>query len=127
MCVIVVRTIYVALSLLYTRVIVVRTIYVALSLLYTRVIVVRTIYVALSLLYTHVIVVRTIYVTLSLLYTCVIFVVLQDGVKAANGGTQQAIQLVVHRIYEKLVAALAEREDGVDSGRASMLVTLLLH
>lgn len=41
---------------------------------------------------------------------------LQDGVKAANGGTQQAIQLVVHRIYEKLVAALAEKQEGVDTG-----------
>ena len=54
---------------------------------------------------------------ISLLCTHVIVIMLKDGVKAANGGTQQAIQLVVHRIYEKLVAALAEREDGVDSGR----------
>ena len=36
---------------------------------------------------------------------------LQDGIKAANYTTQQAIQVVVHKIYENLVAALVENTE----------------
>ncbi len=42
-------------------------------------------------------------------------IVLQDGVRAASWTTQQAIQVVVHKIYENLVAALvlnSEDESG---------------
>jgi hypothetical protein len=35
---------------------------------------------------------------------------LQDGIQAANSSTQQAIQLVVHHVYEYMVSALAENE-----------------
>ena len=35
---------------------------------------------------------------------------LQEGIRAGNSSTQQNIQLVVHRIYEQLVAALNDRD-----------------
>jgi hypothetical protein len=39
----------------------------------------------------------------------------QDGIQAASSSTQQAIQLVVHRIYEYLVSALAGDQSISDS------------
>ena len=50
---------------------------------------------------------------------CVCVCVSQHGIRAASSTTQPAVQLVVHRVYEQLVAALAQKEvtqDAVSNG-----------